>query len=59
MKSMDAHTEISALELSMSTAYQLEAIVRVLERKGLLTRDELLIEVKQIAEEQRKNQRPS
>jgi len=35
-------------ELALSNTYQLEAIINVLERKGLLTREEVLEEIKAI-----------
>jgi hypothetical protein len=40
-------------ELAMSTAFQLEAIIRLLERKGMMTRDEILAEVAELTGEQR------
>ena len=33
-------------ELTMSTMYEVEAVINVLERKGLLTKDEVLAEIK-------------
>ncbi len=33
-------------ELTISTMYEVEAVINVLERKGLLTKDEVLTEIK-------------
>lgn len=40
---------ISVDDLALSNAYQLEAMINVLERKGLLTNDEVLAELEIIA----------
>ena len=40
---------VSVEDLALSNAYQLEAIINVLERKGLLTKDEVLAELEIIA----------
>jgi hypothetical protein len=46
--------EVGIPELTLSLAYQLEAIVRILERKGLAAREEVLAEVQAIQQEQQK-----
>jgi len=33
-------------ELTISTMYEVEAVINILERKGLLTKDEVLEEIK-------------
>ena len=40
---------VSVEELALSNAYQLEAMIDVMERKGLLTKDEVLAELEIIA----------
>jgi len=39
---------VTVEELALSNAYQLEAMINVLERKGLLTKDEVLKELEVI-----------
>jgi len=36
-------------ELAISTMYEVEAVINVFERKGLLTRDEVLEEIKRMS----------
>ncbi len=40
---------VSVEDLALSNAYQLEAMINVLERKGLLNKDEVLAELEIIA----------
>ena len=47
---MSEKQEVGVLELAMSTAYQFEALVHVLQLKGVLTREEVLNEVRTIVE---------
>jgi hypothetical protein len=44
--------EVRLTELALSLSYQFEAVIRVLETKGILSRDELLNEIKLIRKEQ-------
>ena len=44
--------EVRLTELALSLSYQFEALIRVLEAKGVLSRDELLNEIKLIRKEQ-------
>jgi len=43
------HKTVSVEQLALSNAYQLEAMINVLERKGLLTGKEVLDELEVIA----------
>jgi len=36
-------------ELAISTMYEIEAVINILERKGLLSRDEVLAEIKELS----------
>jgi len=36
-------------ELTISTMYEIEALINILERKGLLTREEVLKEIKSLS----------
>jgi hypothetical protein len=40
---------VTVEDLALSNAYQLEALINVLERKGILTKDEVLAELEVIA----------
>jgi hypothetical protein len=42
-------------QLAMSLAYQMEAIIRLLEQKGVLTRVEIVQEIEKIQEAQKKS----
>ena len=44
--------EVPVTELTLSLSYQFEALIRLLERKGIVSKQELLAEVKRIGEEQ-------
>jgi len=46
---------VSLEEITVSNMYEIEAVIRVLEKKGLLTHEEVLEELKKIKEEQNKN----
>ena len=48
-KNPEERETISVEDLALSNAYQLEAMINVLERKGLLTKDEVLAELEIIA----------
>jgi len=39
-------------ELTISTMYEVEAVINILESKGLLTKDEVLEEIKKISNKQ-------
>ena len=45
---------VSIEEVTLSNMYEIEAIIRVLERKGFLTHDEVLDELKLLKEERSK-----
>jgi len=45
---------VSLEEITVSNIYEIEAVIRVLEKKGLLTHQEVLEELKKIKEEQNK-----
>ncbi len=45
---------IAVEDLALSNAYQLEAMINVLERKGILTSEEVLDELEVIVTNQRK-----
>jgi hypothetical protein len=42
---------VSLEELAISNCYEIAALVNVLERKGLLTRDEVLLELKKLRQQ--------
>jgi hypothetical protein len=46
--------EITVKDLAMSNAYQLEALINVLQKKGLLTSDEVLEELASVVANQKK-----
>ncbi len=46
--------EINVEQLSITNAYQLEALINVLQSKGLLTSDEVLLELAAVVAKQRK-----
>ncbi len=58
MKSTE-NQEVPVTELAMSLSYQFEALIRVLEAKGILSRDELLEEIRATILKQDSNQFPS
>ena len=45
---------VSLEELAISNMYEIEAVIRVLEKKGLLTQDEVIKEIKKLKEEHSK-----
>ncbi|HEY5536597.1 MAG TPA: hypothetical protein VIL99_16890 [Ignavibacteria bacterium] len=45
---------VSLEEITVSNMYEIEAVIRVLEKKELLTHQEVLEELKKIKEEQNK-----
>ncbi len=45
---MDKRETVSLEELTLSNVYQLEALVLLLEEKGILTVDELIEKIKQL-----------
>ena len=45
---------VSIEELTISNMYEIEAIIRVLERKGFLTQKEVIEELKKLKEERSK-----
>ena len=45
----EKHETVSVEDLALSNAYQLEAMINVLERKGLLTTAEVLEELQVLA----------
>jgi hypothetical protein len=49
---MNDNQGVDVSELVLGAAYQLEAIIRLLEMKGVLSREELLKEIKLIRDEQ-------
>ena len=50
---------ISFEELALSNTYQLEAIVRVLEKKGLVSKQEILDELQQLKREEEERKKKS
>jgi len=52
--SQEPRKTVSIDEITLSNMYEIEAIMRVLEKKGVLTHGEVLEELKQIKEEQSK-----
>ncbi len=45
---MDKRETVSLEELTLSNVYQLEALVLLLEEKGILTVDELIAKIKEL-----------
>ena len=45
---------VSLEEITVSNMYEIEAVIRVLERKGFLTHNEVLEELKKLKEEHSK-----
>ena len=48
-------TEITTDHIAVSNTYQLEALIRVLVRKGLVSEDEILCELQMLQAEQSMN----
>ena len=46
---LDPKETVNLKELVLSEVIQMEALINILESKGILTRDEVLEEIKQIA----------
>ncbi len=47
-KKLEGKEMVYLEELAMSNAFQMEAIINILERKGLLSKEELLDEIKRL-----------
>ena len=50
-KKEESTEEVSVEEILMSQAYAIQAIINVLEKKGILTREEIFDEIQAIEEE--------
>ena len=48
-KKLDPKETVDIKELILSEVIQLEALINILERKGILTKEELLEEIKRVA----------
>ncbi len=53
----DKNKPISMEEIAISNMYQIEAMIRLMENKGLLERTELLEEIQKIEIEQREKRK--
>jgi hypothetical protein len=45
---LDSSQTVTIEELALSNAFQLEALINVLEKKGVLNKEEILDELKQV-----------
>jgi hypothetical protein len=57
MNSIEKKREVPVSELVLSLSYQFEAIVRLLERKAMLSREELIAEIRVIMALEEKGKR--
>ncbi len=53
-KKLDPKETVNLKELVLSEVIQLEALINILESKGILTREEVLEEIKRVATQMRK-----